>query len=183
MLPDMSTEVNLGAVIRLIDDMRKAVGAVTDAELAAKLEVNPSAISQWKKRGSVPDKAIRRVESIREQRARLYKLDEFNQTLNPDVRHRAIMLAIHFSANRDTWYNGQLSTNEYMSTLGLYAAQFDAILTASAFMLLEAMRENGSPEAAFQHLVNGPNLRAEIMSKALALHYKNEGNSIGQEVD
>ena len=177
----MSIEVNFAEVIRVIDDMRKAVGAVTDAELAAKLDVNPSAISQWKKRGSVPEKALRRVETIREQRARYYKLDEFNKTLDPNVRHKAIMLAIHFSANRDTWYNGQLDFNEYMSTLGLYASQLDAVLAASAFMILEAMREVGTPEAAFEHLINGPGLRAEIMSRALALHYQNEGNHIGSD--
>ena len=179
----MSIDVNSAAVIRVIADMRKAVGAVTDAELAAKLEVNPSAISQWKKRGSVPEKALRRVEAIREQRAKYYKLDEFNKTLDATVRHRAIMLAIHFAANRDTWFNGQLDTNEYMSTLGLYASQFDAVLAACAFMILEAMRDAGSPEAAFDHLIDGPSLRAEIMSRALALHYQNEGNHIGSEAD
>jgi hypothetical protein len=172
----MSIEVNSTSVELQIIEMRREIGAATDAELAAALEVNPSAISQWRKRGKVPDKAIRRLETIRKKKAQYYRLDGFNSTLNPDVRHKATMLALHFCINRDTLLNGQLRSFEYYSTLGMYAAQFEAVQTACAFMLLEVMKDVGSAEKAFETLADGPSLRSEIMSKALSLHYKNEGN-------
>ena len=177
----MSITVNAESLERLISDMRREIGATTDAELAARLEINPSAISQWRKRGKVPDKALRRIQAIREQRLRHYRLDDFNKTLSPDVRHSATMLALHFGVNRDTLLNGQLRQHEYISTLAMYAAQFDAVQAACALMLLDMMRETGSVATAYERLIDGPNLRSDIMSKALTVHFQNEGNSLEGE--
>lgn len=50
-----------GTVAEIIDQMKSAMGLATDAELAEILEIEPSAIAQWKKRDRVPERAKRKV--------------------------------------------------------------------------------------------------------------------------
>jgi hypothetical protein len=50
--------------------MKRAAGLETDSELAAFLGRKQSAVSQWRKRGSVPEAAIIRFQIRASERAR-----------------------------------------------------------------------------------------------------------------
>jgi hypothetical protein len=79
-----------------IEALKRLVGAANDAELAKRLEIQRSAIAQWKKRGRIPDKARRRAEDFADRRDRETEAVLSHPALPTGMQNAARALALRY---------------------------------------------------------------------------------------
>ena len=128
-----------------IAELRRSAGARSDAELASLLFIHRSAISQWRKRGSVPDKARRAVERLRlnQEAAKTAReeTDQFSPTLRLLARAMAILDAVPPAFDTDT-KQGLVALAQHLKKAALH---FEEAERAGAMLILKSVRM-GDPD-------------------------------------
>lgn len=115
-----------------ISALKAAVGATTDAQLSDILGYSHGVITQWRRRGSVPDKARRRAEAFRKGGEIGLRIDGRRRELGHQVLYEGRCLAIFLAPSCDTTISRRFSHVEYVPTLREYASFFDEIVLACA---------------------------------------------------
>lgn len=104
----------------------------SDAQLAELLGYTPGAIVQWKRRGSIPDKALKRVESYRLQGRIAARMDERRNELGHQVLYEGLCLALYLAPSLDVAASRRFPQLDYSITLRTYASFFNEIALVCA---------------------------------------------------
>lgn len=164
----MSTQLQFeGSVEQIIAQMRAATGAASDADLARLLGLQRSAIAQWKKRGSVPAKALRKADQIAFAVTREGQAVAWLETVPQDIRIYAKALAIKCASPTD--YRVDAMDAKRALALRLYrkASLFEELAVACALKLdqLLQMQPRLTPQSAFISLLFDPYLEHDVSEK------------------
>lgn len=152
-----------------IAELRQQAGARNDAELASLLFIHRSAISQWRKRGSVPDKAKAAVQKLKaNQQADRDAANELN-AVPPGVRQLARALAIYYSTPSDYDVDQPSQRKALARELKLSALHFYEAERAAALLLTAVVEnEDGDVEAAYEWLLNSSWFNKEMTEIIIA---------------
>lgn len=155
----MSVEDEIGA-------MRAQLGAPNDARLAMMLNVQRSAIAQWKKRGRVPDKARLRAEAMAEELARgdSARVEYVSDPSSGRLLSRALALK---------YMNDSASVADATANGYMFRALFlDQLYPAAKALMIEATgaHPDGDDEAAYRQLFAAPDLEARFLRALTKLH-------------
>lgn len=112
--------------------MKALVGAANDAQLADILGYSHGAITQWRRRGSVPDKARRRAETFRKAGEIGLEMDKKRRELGHQALYEGRCLAIFLAPSGDSTISRRFSHAQYVPALREYASFFDEIALACA---------------------------------------------------
>lgn len=164
----MSTPLQFeGTVEQIIDQMRAATGATSDADLARLLGLQRSAVAQWKKRGSVPAKAMGKADQIAFAITREGQAEAWLETMPQDIRAYAKALAIKCASPTD--YRAESAEAKRNLALRLYrkASLFEELAVACALKLdqLLQMQPRLTAQSAFISLLFDPYLEHDVSEK------------------
>ncbi|HEX9933347.1 MAG TPA: hypothetical protein VGB08_10945 [Allosphingosinicella sp.] len=152
-----------------IAELRRAAGARSDAELASLLFIQRSAVAQWRKRGSVPERARRSVEKLRAAAAAAKTVRGELDAISPGVRQLARALAIFYSAPRGWEFDEESDVTALARQLKVASGFFEEAERAAALLLEETMLRRGLDlEAAYGHLLAAPWFQREMMDAIMA---------------
>ncbi len=149
--------------------MREILGARSETHLAQILGLSQGSISQWRRRGSIPSKAIRRVESYRVLgRDRLAAQDRAEE-LGEQRMFEGRCLALFLAPSLDAVVTRRIAVPHYEATWREYATLFDRICLACAEEVAERQEKiAGNATDAMADLTKDDpaDLLARIMTRA-----------------
>lgn len=162
----MSTMENLEGDIAA---MRAALGASSDAQMAEMLGLTRGAVTQWRKRGSIPEKARRRVESYRLAGRAGVALQDRARELGDQLMYEGRCLALFLAPSRDAIETRRIALPHYEATWREYATLFERVCLASAEEIAERQgKVGGNATDALADLTRDDpaDLLARIMARA-----------------
>lgn len=152
-----------------IDALRAAIGASNDAQLVEMLGYSHGAISQWRRRGSIPEKAKQKVAAYREGGSRLLKMQARRRYLGNQVLYEGRCLALLLAPSIDS-VGKRFSIANYMGSLRNFASLFEDIELACADLIYDRReRDGGNATDAFDRLTQEdlPKLYDAIIDRAM----------------
>jgi hypothetical protein len=163
-----------GTVDEIIATMREITGAKSDAELAGMLDLQRSAIAQWKKRQSVPEKAKRKADHIAFAQERSNRATVWAASLPAEIAGYARALAVAYLAPlglRDLPEDTQKQVAERLYQEVLF---FDEVAAACALRITQRtqMSDHPTPREVYSKLLFDPYFKHDIfeMFTSGALH-------------
>ena len=162
----MSTQTALDAEISA---MRETVGAASDAQLAEILGLTRGAVTQWRKRGSIPDKAKSRVESFRLLGRDRVAAQDRAKALGSQLMFEGRCLALFLAPSRDAIATRRIAPAHYEAQWREYADLFERICLACAEEIAERQKVmEGTPADALADLTKDDpaDLLERIMDRA-----------------
>lgn len=142
--------------------MKRQLSAATDSELAAALDIQRSAISQWKKRGAVPAKARRRCELIARHQDENEQARRQFSALPATIRQISRALALRYVIQTT-----ELGDEEAGALLAR-ALFLDEIERAAYILLTETMAQAGlDAPTAYRRLCVSPDLETGLAGKLM----------------
>ena len=149
-MPDIEAEIAA---------MREAVRAKSDAELAELLGVGRSAVSQWRKRGAVPERAKRQADEVRSHLDHYASARAKVAALPVEVQTAAIALAIAYVYRHASGEGRRLDDRLFQ-----LSGAFDQIVLAAALLIRE---ERLPAEVALSVLLGGKQLERNMTDALL----------------
>lgn len=152
------------AVEEEIAELRRVAGASTDSELASLMNLQRSAISQWRKRGKVPDRARRSVEKLaaNQDAQKRFRADLESLPVNQRQLARALAILYHDPGPLPDTAAGFTALARELKIAALY---FEETERAAAILLRYRMALDGSdPEAAYLALLRSSSLNQDILT-------------------
>jgi hypothetical protein len=137
-----------------IASMRVALGLPSDAQLAEMLGYTPGAITQWRRRGGVPDKARRRFESYQRNISSGHLRQRRRDDLGKEIMFAGRFLAIFLAPSVDA-AGRRFKLLGYEDVLREYTSYFNEIELACAEEVSETMSRNGANATEALHSLSG----------------------------
>lgn len=141
--------------------LRNAVGARSDTELAALIGVGRSAISQWRKRGAIPDNARARASIVEQHLSWYARAHAKFISLPEDVQTAATALSIAFIYRQADGLGKRMD-----DTLRHWSGAWDQVRLAAALLLVEEMRMVNDVSFSFDTILHSQRFM-EKMTDAL----------------
>jgi hypothetical protein len=152
----------------LIDELKELLGVYTDTELAEALELNKTAIAQWRRRNSVPAHVALRIERERKALALLDR-EDFGDSFPAVVGHHAMMISLLLAPSREFLESSGVSLEEAMSDLNDAASWHVDLKVLAARELMKIMRdESVGVQEAFKRLIQRSETLDRIWSGAMS---------------
>lgn len=151
-----------------IAELRQQAGARNDAELASMLFIHRSAIAQWKKRGTVPDKARRAVEKLRLNHAAERSAASELDRLPVGVRQLARALAILYLKPSRADLDDSREVKALARELKVAALHFQEAERAAALILLRDLKRGVDLDVSYERLIRAPGFDSMMIEVIMA---------------
>jgi hypothetical protein len=153
-----------GELLRL----RTALCVDSDAQLAEIMGYNRSTVAQWKARGAIPAKAMRRFKTLIENGKRGISMQERRESLGHQVMYEGRCLAIWLAPSLDSVTTQRIPALSYSGTMRQYASFFSEIELACAEEVAARLASlpDGNASDAMASLASEP--PGELLSRILA---------------
>lgn len=148
----MSTPPTREDIELQIETMMAVVGVSKDRELANILGLDPAAISQWRRRRSVPKSALRKVAAFAPRTSALCIMQERRSELGHHLLYEGLCLAIWLAPSLDA-FGKRFGPAAFTGALRQYASYLPEIELACAEQVAEFRdKYGGNATDAFERL-------------------------------